>query len=168
MIYLGVRELVDSIGVLRDKKLTLTELAEKTGIARKTLSYLVNHPNDPISVQHLGTLAEFFFKEQLAAMKVKFKPDSTHSDQEIMQKILTTLFQVYPDASEFQDVVPDAIKESLKPERITAAMMWYLYEQKHHPEYVVNKRKQREELLEKLQDNLKKKEKLNNGNSDDD
>lgn len=135
MIYLGVKELILGCSHFRGKKLTISEIAERTGIARKTISYLVNHPTDNISVHHLATLAEFFFKEYINFPNRELDQTQPKRHKKIMEEVISTLFQVYPDDPTYRDVVPDFVKATMTPEAITANLMWGFYEAKFQPQY---------------------------------
>lgn len=91
MIFIDIDGLLNVYEARSGKKFTISDLAKETGITRKALSWLKNHPTSSISSEHLGTIAQCFFFRLLPFTKEGCNPAI------LMDWILRILIQVYPD-----------------------------------------------------------------------
>lgn len=106
-------------------RLTVQEIHQVTGIHRKILSRLLNHPEENTSSEHVDKLTQFFFNEfrQL---------DPELDSQELMRKVTADLIQVYPDEEHVWAAVGvnDATAERFS---IPPSAFWKLYQMQSDP-----------------------------------
>ena len=124
MIYIDFEGLLNIYESRSKGKLTVSEIAKDTGITRKALSSLKNHPNSSISSEHLGTLTEYFFHKFVPLIK----PGSSHAL--LMNWVTTTLIQIYPEHADYK--VSDAILQgfssgSVSQSQFPPSMLWSWY-----------------------------------------
>ena len=81
----------------RGSKVSLGEVAEKTGVHRNILSRIINNPRANTSSEHVGKLVEFFFYEYL---ELGLDQGFHRSHRELMSFLVASLIQVFPERSE--------------------------------------------------------------------
>ena len=74
MIYIQIKEVMRAKMVAWGRKITLSELAEATGISRMTLSRMINNQGYSTVTSHLDKLCEFFGCELHEL--IKYEPES--------------------------------------------------------------------------------------------
>ena len=74
MIYIQIKEVMKAKRLAWGRKITLSELAEATGISRMTLSRMINNNGYSTVTSHLDKLCAFFECELHEL--IKYVPDS--------------------------------------------------------------------------------------------
>jgi DNA-binding Xre family transcriptional regulator len=96
MIYIDFEGLLEVLSVKSERKATISEVAKETGITRKALSWLKNHPTDSIGSEHLGTLCEYFYHKLHPYLLPNRNPAV------LMHWIVSSLIEVYPDHPDYK------------------------------------------------------------------
>jgi hypothetical protein len=104
MLIIRLREVMELLQQERKSIVTVTEIAEATGIHRKILSRLHNRPGASIKGDTIDRLAQFFFAEFVRYGR------SSASPQKIMEWVVQSLVMVYPDDELFLKAVLSELK----------------------------------------------------------
>jgi hypothetical protein len=86
---------MESLQQHRKSRVTLTEIAEATGIHRKIVSRVHNRPGASVKGETIDRLVQFFFEEFVRYARGDLSP------REIMARVVGNLLMVYPDDDAF-------------------------------------------------------------------
>jgi transcriptional regulator with XRE-family HTH domain len=98
MIYVDLQRILFEIAKRTGRKLTLSEVSERSGVHRNIISQINNNPTDRIASDYLAKLAEFFFHVLRHSPQ---KPEK--SDKELMNWVFSNLVSMYPDHPVYQE-----------------------------------------------------------------
>lgn len=94
MIKIDLERLIKDLEGKLNRKVTLSEVAEKSGVHRSILSRIINRPQENTSTEHIEKLAQYLFYAHKEATPEWF---DDHEDEYLMQLILGKLVQVFPE-----------------------------------------------------------------------
>ena len=95
MIKIDLERLIKELEGKANRKVTLSEVAEKSGVHRSILSRIINRPQENTSTEHIEKLAQYLFYAFKEAAPESF---DDHEDEFLMQLILGKLIQIFPES----------------------------------------------------------------------
>ncbi len=103
MLIINLRKIMTQLQVARKTKVTISEVAESTGIHRKILSRIYNYPASSVKGETIDLLTQYFFNQFIRcelARKNRISPEL------LMKKVVVELLLVYPDHDSFlKDII---------------------------------------------------------------
>lgn len=131
MIRVSLGKMLHRVNHLRKQKgqerITLQVIHEATGIHRKILSRLMNHPSENTSSEHLDKLAQFFFHEMVA------QGLDEGDSGELMKRVTTELIEIFPDDLSYWKGLED-IAESDERFNVPLSVLWRQVDSTQSPE----------------------------------
>ena len=97
MLIIRLQQAMQYLQAVRKTRVSLTEIANMTGIHRKILSRIRNRPASAVKGETIDALVQFFFYE-LVLLSNEMSPS-----EELMAKVVRILVSVYPDDVAFWD-----------------------------------------------------------------
>jgi transcriptional regulator with XRE-family HTH domain len=124
MIRFNLLILLEKLEAKEGRKVTLKEVAEKSGCDKNALSRLVNQPQIIPSAAVIDKLAQFFFNE---LTRDSNKP---HLDRNRMRSVIKDFVCVFPDSDEFWEGIPPTIRNRAQ---VQLSEIWDIYTGNHKP-----------------------------------
>jgi hypothetical protein len=118
MIRFNLSRLLDKLEAKVERRVTLKEVAEKSGCDKNALSRLLNHPEIVPSANVVDKLVQYFFFE---LTRDEGKPQL---DRNRMRAVIRDLVWVYPDDEKFWRDIPASLRENPK---VPLSDIWTLY-----------------------------------------
>jgi hypothetical protein len=120
MIRFNLLNLLDKLRDETGRRVTLKEVAEKSGCDKNALSRMVNHPEVVPSAHVIDKLVQYFFFE---LTRDKEKP---HLDRNRIRSVIKDLVCVYPDKvhEEFWSDIPAGLRDN---PNVSLTDIWALY-----------------------------------------
>jgi transcriptional regulator with XRE-family HTH domain len=158
MIRFNLRKCLKLLEDASGMRITLKEVAEKSGCDKNALSRLINHPEIMPSAAVIDKLLQYFFIARKELDKAADKRDLPPiMDSTRMRKVINDFIAAYPDSPEYWEVIPTGMKDdpSLNLDNI-----WEIYERITNPEPLTkllgdDGSKSYQRLMEKLDKALK-------------
>ena len=122
MIRVDLEKMLEGLGEKLKRKVTLSEVAERSGVHRSILSRLINKPLENTSTEHIDRLAQYFFH----AYKEAEPNFEDVDDKALMQLVLGHLVQVFPEKGPYQAVI-QKLSESGDVKNLPIYRLWEFY-----------------------------------------
>lgn len=124
MIRFNLLILLEKLEAKLGRKVTLKEVAEKSGCDKNALSRLVNQPQIIPSAAVIDKLAQYFFFE---LTRDDSKP---HLDRNRMRSVVKDFVSVFPDDEKFWESIPASIRNRAQ---VQLSEIWDIYTGNHRP-----------------------------------
>ena len=145
MLWVSLEQLIDHLKYEAGLSLTLTELSEKTGVSRKTLSKMMNNPTATFSTEQIGMIISYAFDVMWEHYKKtnedeSRRPQRLRTPRDVMREVLSSLIAFYPSKPEYFKEVTEVLGISPSPtieelSRHRPSLMWGLYETFNNYDY---------------------------------
>jgi hypothetical protein len=122
MIRIDLEKMLEGLGGKLKRKVTLSEVAEQSGVHRSILSRLINKPLENTSTEHIDKLAQYFFH----AYKEADANFEDVDDPGLMQLVLGHLIQVFPEKGSYKTVI-DKLSETGDVTNLPIYRLWEFY-----------------------------------------
>lgn len=120
MISFKLRKLLGDLEKKTGRRITLKEVAERSGCDKNALSRIVNHPEVAPSATVIDKLVQYFFRE--------FKLfDQKKREDDLMKEIIQDFVSVIPDDFDYHELIPEQMKGDL--EHLSLETIWGVYNQ---------------------------------------
>jgi transcriptional regulator with XRE-family HTH domain len=129
MIRFNLLILLEKLEGKLGRKVTLKEVAEKSGCDKNALSRLVNQPQIIPSANVIDKLAQYFFFE------LTRDGDKPHLDRNRMRSVIKDFVSVFPDDEKFWQGIPASIKNR---SQVQLSEIWDIYTSSHRPVHLVS------------------------------
>lgn len=124
MIRFNLLILLEKLERKLGRKVTLKEVAEKSGCDKNALSRLVNQPQIIPSANVIDKLAQYFFYE------LTRDDDKPHLDRNRMRSVIKDFVSVFPDDEKFWESIPASIRNR---SQVQLSEIWDIYTSSHRP-----------------------------------
>ncbi len=133
MIRFNLRKCLKYLETRSERKITLKEVAEKSGCDKNALSRLINHPEVMPSSGVIDKLVQYFFFARKELDEIAAGPGNkpTSLESRRMQRVIGDFVNVYPDSPEYWNVIPEGMKED---PAINLDNIWAIYDRITNPE----------------------------------
>ena len=124
MIRFNILILLEKLERKQGRKITLKEVAEKSGCDKNALSRLVNQPQIIPSATVIDKLAQYFFFE------LTRDDEKPHLDRNRMRSVVKDFVSVFPDDEKFWEGIPASIRSR---SQVQLSEIWDIYTGNHRP-----------------------------------
>lgn len=122
MIRFNLLILLEKLERKQGRKVTLKEIAEKSGCDKNALSRLVNQPQIIPSATVIDKLAQYFFFE------LTRDEANPHLDRNRMRSVIKDFVSVFPDDEKFWESIPASIRNR---SQVQLSEIWDIYTGNH-------------------------------------
>lgn len=120
MIRFNLTSMVRLLEMKEHRRITLKEIAERSGCDKNALSRLRSSPHIIPSANVIDKLVQFFFNE--------LKGDDASKHQKIMKSIIQNFVCVFPDDQRYWNPIPKGIQENPS---VSLDDLWEIYTTTH-------------------------------------
>ena len=117
MIRINIDKLLKLVEEKTEEKVFLSDIHRETGLHRRVLSRINNHPDKPVTTDTLDKLIQFFFT------KFRHPQANAMQDRELILLIMSELIEVFPDSEDYWKEMPD-MAELATEETIPISVLW--------------------------------------------